>query len=252
MRSWVLCAGVVASSFVIASCDSKVSEADGSAIPVYLVLGQSNAVGMRSKQDLLPDGMKAENKNVLFLKDGKLVPISPYVTEPEGFGPEISFAYEMSKQKKIGIIKVAAGNTTLEKQWNPETNGELYKKTLSDISSFNKLAKIKVSGVIWMQGESDGYTYEAASKYKYRLEKLISNLKMETGNDSMTFSVCRVNSPEKDFPYTSEVRKAQEAVNSAGYRWFDCDGLTKGSDGVHYDTKGVITLGELFAKSISK
>ena len=53
------------------------------------------------------------------------------------------------------------------------------------------------------------------------------------------------------FKYTSIVRNAQENVHADGYKWFDCDGLSKGPDNLHYDTKGIINLGQLFAKSLN-
>jgi len=221
-------------------------------LPVYLLLGQSNMVGMRSDASKLPSELQKNQPNALFYKNNKWVSIAPGVTEDKGFGPEISFSKKMSEHGKIGIIKISAGNTTLENEWNSDNNGELYLKTLSVIREAEKTQKIQIQGVLWMQGESDGSTKEKAEEYKHRLESLIVNLKKETSNQNLAFSVCRITSPIDQFPFTPIVRKAQETVSIDGYSWFDCDSLSKGPDNLHYDTDGIVKLGELFYESITK
>lgn len=239
---------VLLSLSIFSGCNDN-SEKKQQPLSVYLLLGQSNMVGMRSDPSKLPMELTSIQSDSLFFKDGKWVPIGPGVTEDKGFGPEISFSKNMTEHNKIGIIKISAGNTTLDKEWNSDENGELYIKTLSVIHEAEKTRKIKIDGVLWMQGESDGATLERAKKYQSRLESLITNLKRETDNKKLSFSVCRITSPSEQFPFTTTVRKAQESINVGGYSWFDCDSLTKGPDNLHYDTNGIVKLGELFAKS---
>ncbi|WEF26354.1 sialate O-acetylesterase [Klebsiella aerogenes] len=237
----------LASALFISVCEK--TEA-ANAMPVYLLLGQSNMVGMRSVAADLPSNMQKPNKNALIYKDGKWIPVSPSSFEIKGFGPEVSFAHELAKKGKVGIIKVSAGDTKLALEWNSAPKGYLYEKTISEIKSAEKTKNIAIKGVMWMQGESDGITKEHAEAYKHNLEVFIKNIKKETGNNNLTFSVCRVTSPAPYFKYTPIVRKAQESIKMKGYKWFSCDDLTKGPDNLHYDTKGIVKLGELFSNSI--
>ncbi|NUD78851.1 hypothetical protein HUC42_02745 [Escherichia coli] len=241
----------VASAFFVSGCDRSDSVKAESPLPVYLLLGQSNMVGMRSVAEELPEDLKKPNENAIIFKDGKWVQVSPSSFEVKGFGPEVSFAHEVAKKEKIGIIKVSAGDTKLAKEWNSEPKGFLYQKTLAEISAAEKTRKISIKGVMWMQGESDGGNANYAEAYKSNLEKFISNIKKEAGNQNLKFSVCRVTSPESMFKYTPVVRHAQENVKAEGYKWFDCDGLSKGPDNLHYDTKGIVKLGWLFSQSIN-
>lgn len=237
--------------FFITSCNKSDNTFADNVLPVYLMLGQSNMVGMRSVAADLPPDMQKPNENALIYKSGKWIPVSPSSFEVKGFGPEVSFAYDISKKEKIGIIKVSAGNTTLAEEWNSDPKGYLYMKTMSEIRAAGATRKIAIKGVMWMQGESDGGNIEYAKSYKSNLEKFIRNIKSETGNENLTFSVCRITSPVSMFKYTPIVRNAQEEITENGYRWFDCDNLSKGPDNLHYDTQGIVKLGKLFSESIN-
>jgi hypothetical protein len=48
------------------------------------------------------------------------------------------------------------------------------------------------------------------------------------------------------------VRKAQQDCPAARYTWVDCDGLSKLGDNLHYDTAGLVKMGQLFAESALK
>jgi hypothetical protein len=231
----------------LAGCATKQDDS----LPVYLFLGQSNMVGMRSVPADLPADMRAEQPLALFFKGGAWLPLSAGVTEPKGFGPEISFSHEMAREgREFGLIKVSAGATTLAKEWSPTNPDGLYAKTIAQVEAAKRTRHIKVAGVLWMQGESDGQTAEMAAAYKANLKQFISAIRYDTGSDDAPFAVCRVTSPESQFPYTSQVRKAQEKVSASNYRWFDCDSLTRGPDNLHYDTSGQIRLGVKFADAL--
>ncbi|MCJ8203578.1 sialate O-acetylesterase [Pseudomonas sp. RGM2987] len=221
-----------------------------SPLPVYLLLGQSNMVGMRSDAEKLPGPMKRAQNNALFFKAGKWAPLAPGVSEVKGFGPEISFAQSMKGSGKFGIIKVSAGATTLFKEWNPNIGDSLYGKTLDLVQEAKRTRSIKIAGVLWMQGESDGATQEMADSYESNLKTLLSSLRSDLNEPHLPIAACRVTAPSTQFPFIETVRKAQESVQEPGYTWFNCDNLTKGPDNLHYDTQGQIALGQLFAEAL--
>lgn len=221
-------------------------------LPVYLLLGQSNMLGVRSSPEQLPENLKQTQENALFFHDNKWVPLAPGVSEKKGFGPEISFASKLPSNRKFGIIKLSAGDTNLAVDWSQKEKGKLYSRTIGLVNSAKATRPIKIKAVLWMQGESDAMDEKMAQSYSSNLKDFIKKLRHDLNDSSIAFSVCRETAPVDQFPYTNTVRLAQKDLQKSisAYEWFDCDGLSKGSDNLHYDTVGQINLGDLFAKSI--
>lgn len=219
-------------------------------MPVYLLLGQSNMVGFRSKVEELPADLMRPQPQALYFKNGAWVPLQPGVAEPTGIGPELSFAKRMASAGKFGLIKVAEGDTTLYGKWNPSTGDGLYARTLATVAEASKTRSIKITGVLWMQGESDGATNFMANTYSANLANLISSLRRDLAEPDLPVAVCRQTAPTDQYPFTEVVRAAQATDQIANYRWFDCDGIAKGPDNLHYTTAGQVKLGELFADAM--
>lgn len=220
-------------------------------LPTFLLLGQSNMVGMRSEATALPAEMKSINPNALFFKNGAWVGVEPGNTEPKGYGPEISFSNSTAYQgSQIGIIKISAGDTSLAAAWNPSIPGQMYQSTVDAIRSASATRPIRIVGVLWMQGESDGATVEMAQQYKSNLLSLISKLREDTSNPHLAFITARETAPSSLYPYTEMVRQAQVSIDDENYRWFSCDDLPKVADGLHYDSQGQILLGQRFAQAV--
>lgn len=223
------------------------------ALPVYLLLGQSNMVGMLSVIEELPENLRKTQKNTLFFKNGQWTPLAPGVSEPKGFGPEISFSERMgSTNHPIGIIKLSVGATSLYKDWNPKIDRSLYSQTIEVVEQASKTRDIRIAGILWMQGESDGATPEMANAYADNLKLMIESFRSDLNSPNLPLAACRVTAPASQFPYIETVRKAQQNESAKGYRWFDCDSLTKGPDNLHYDTAGQINLGRMFFEALSK
>ncbi len=221
-------------------------------LPVYLLLGQSNMLGIRSIPEQLPNHLKKPQPNARFFHDDRWLPLAPGVSEAQGFGPEISFAYEMSKHNNIGIIKISAGDTNLAVNWNPKTKDGLYSQTIDLVKKASLTKSIEIKAVLWMQGESDGLNEIMAKSYGSNLNQFINSLRSDLKKPSLPFSVCRETAPKQQFPYTDVVRLSQQNAQftTNNYQWFDCDKLPKGKDNLHYDTYGQVQLGKLFATSV--
>ena len=48
----------------------------------------------------------------------------------------------------------------------------------------------------------------------------------------------------------ARIIKAQEECKESGYAFIDCDSLPKTRDKVHYNTRGLVTMGNAFAKTV--
>jgi hypothetical protein len=226
--------------------------ADEKPLVTFVLAGQSNMVGKRCAKKELPDKLQKPNRQVLFFAAAmqSWIPIQPGKTEPQGFGPEISFGARMAERLKrpIGIIKHSRGGTNLAHQWNPDTPGSLYAELLARVKAARSTRKIHIAGMAWQQGGADSKREEMAVAYAQNLTKLIQRAREDFQNPKMAFVCGRI--PPKDNkrkPFWKPVRNAQQNLSLFHYAWIDCDAISVGPDKIHYDAKGMVTLGNLQA-----
>lgn len=180
----------------------------------------------------------------------------------DGFGPEVSFGYQLKKlfpKDEIYLIKSSTGGTNLAADWNPnpDSMGPQYKMfksrvdaALANLTDAGK--KPIVVGMIWMQGEDDSTNQAFAEAYQANLLNLIKRARTDFQAPEMRFVIGRITYMAKLWSTEERidiVRAAQQKVpeidkNAA---WFDTDDLLWCYYG-HYGTKGQIELGLRFAK----
>ncbi|AHF94250.1 hypothetical protein OPIT5_09215 [Opitutaceae bacterium TAV5] len=224
-------------------------------LKVFVLAGQSNMVGVRSEITALPENLKTENPDILFFDGQTWAPMKPGNTEAKGFGPEISFARKIHDAWKepVGIIKHSKGGSMLASNWSPRSTKEnLLAELLARVKAAQAAREIEIVGVLWMQGESDAVNEKRAALYANNLDLLIERFRSEFNNPALLFLCARVNPPEDRYPTAAIVRKAQEECTYAHYRLIDCDDLEKVGDNLHYNTRGIIELGNRFADAALK
>lgn len=166
---------------------------DDTLVRVFVFAGQSNMVGADSRASdvkLYPPfaGLEGPQKDVLFSycigreekaqSEGwvELQPVEDMV------GAELSFARRVSKEldAPIAIVKVAAGGTTLARDWNPdEPSGfKLYplalewtRKALQDLE--RRGVRYRLEGFCWHQGENDMFDPNMREAYARNLARFI-------------------------------------------------------------------------------
>ena len=168
-------------------------------IKVFILSGQSNMVGWGNSLEL-EDVLRYGTDNKLMFENGKWQKLKPHKTAGEKkekfglteftFGPEISFADEISKaypNETIGIIKSSTGGTGIlawSPNWTKEqanrTNdggkGDLYKVLLDKVKAAQKEADIEIVGFLWQQGGKDTTKLDLAKEYFDNLKSLIEGL----------------------------------------------------------------------------
>lgn len=223
-------------------------------LKVFVLAGQSNMVGKRSKARELPPELQREQPGALFFTGSAWVPLKAGVTEKRGFGPEISFAGRVSAAlgEPIGIMKVSVGGTSLAVDWSPQRRNSLYRKLLALVEKGAEFRPIRVVGMVWLQGGRDAKNKAHAEAYRSNFEAFIQRARADFKSPNMAFVCGRSASPEKKYPHVGLVREAQEHVRLPGYAWVDCDSIPMGSDGVHYSTKGHVESGRLLADVMLK
>ncbi len=196
------------------------------------------------------------------------------------FGVELSFAQKLQKlypNEKIALVKYACGGTSIDTManrksgyWEPDYSGkqgvnhyENFLKTINnafDVSDINGDGNNDVlipSGIIWMQGESDGNDEKVASRYYANLKRLMDLMRATFRNNDLPVVIGKISDSENDedgkvWDYGELVQYAQEKYakterNAAIVR---STKFYTYSDPWHYDSNGYIDLGEKFAEAI--
>lgn len=229
---------------------------DADTLVVFVCAGQSNMVGSRSEWSEVPVADREalqEGLNGVYHFDGS--EWLPYRIPELRFGPELAFAASMRREldRPIGIIHHARGGSNLAEDWNPEVADSLYQGLKEKVLNAQSAAKIKIVGMIWMQGENDSRDEAMSAAYGENLKNFIQRARADFKSPYMIFIAGRVNPRYPDgnwrqrFAFTPVVREAQENLQIERYGWIDCDDIPKVADNLHYDTNGLIKLGRRFA-----
>lgn len=248
--------------------------ASGKKIKLFILSGQSNMVGQGLSAEL-PQNLKTPNDRILLFEDGKWQPLRPL---RHTFGPEIAFAHAMAKQwpgETIGIVKQAWGGTGVL-AWNPRwtkekadlTNdgrkGNLWKVLTDKVNAAREAADCDVRGFLWQQGAKDMNSLVTAKAYLKNLSELVKGLRRETGvadlplilgtyrSDGVPDDVSDLdpeNYPSSRRPGAAYVIKAQWEAQTAlaPAKAIPLRNLPLHPENIHYNTAGILQLGELFA-----
>jgi len=194
------------------------------------------------------------------------------------FGVEMTFASELKlldPGAKIAIIKYSLGGTSIDEEaaanfgsWDPQyRDGEginqydHFLATVSnalssrDIDGDGRPDRLIPSGIIWMQGESDGnVTEEIALRYYDNLVELMELIRDALGDPEIPVVIGRISDSGNDpsgivWDFGDIIREAQEryAENDTNAGLVTSTDNYSYSDPWHYDSEGYIDLGRQFA-----
>lgn len=256
-------------------------------VRVFVVAGQSNAVGCNSDASQLPPELHAPQLDVLFwfeegpwsavhdpsrrIRSGAWVPLQ-FQSDPHygtfgsfvnGFGPEIKLGRVLADHYStdVAVLKFAINATSLAIDWDPGTADSLYEQMLDIVDeALAALASAghtgTLAGCFWMQGEWDALYGSYAAAYQSNLTAFIADLRAAWGKPGLPFIIGRLNThirecPYFSFPYLDTVRAAQQAVASSVPRTalVDTDDLPLYTDLLHFAAAGQLKLGGRFAEA---
>ncbi len=227
---------------------------------VILLGGQSNMLGVGLVSDLedkyLPD-------NITYLNYGLC---SEQLRHPDWFGPEVGLSRilsEKSPNRNLLLIKYAIGGSSLY-DWAPDYDPEKAKITshpefgnmfghyFSIIDSLSEFYNLNFVAVLWMQGEEDSKKPETAKGYYSNFKKLIRAFRRKTDNRELPFIFGEVNPATDRFPFVKIVQAAQlKAVKKIKFvNLIKTGDISKKADKVHYDSGGLLILGERFGNCL--
>ncbi len=205
---------------------------------------------------------------------------------PDKFGVELSMGTKLKQQnpkREVALIKHALSGSNLYNQWNPGENkndtthfGPEFKKFINTVETGLKNLeangfKPKIKAMVWQQGEGDARDIagmENSGNYGENLNHFIKRIREQLSAPKMLFVYGYVIPvPLKRFTGREEVREAQKNVDqnsdhqlaSKGAFVVETDDLPLRcdepdspypDDKVHFNTFGVLELGERFAYKI--
>ena len=268
-------------------------DGEGKSATVVLLGGQSNASGC-SRDDYLQKNV-SEEKYSEYKNGYDNVYINYYCTgtnESKGFvkcaakqgeaggyfGPELGLAekmHEMYPDEQFFIIKYAWGGSNLYDQWiSPSgkgATGNLYKNFVSFVEQsmeylIQKNYDVKISGMCWMQGESDALSAENATDYKTNLTKFISDLRERFDSYAADGKIAFVDALIAENPElwtycdllnaskreVAELSRMNALIDTNAAGLVCTEEPKENPDTAHYDSLSEIKLGHLFAEELAR
>lgn len=210
-----------------------------------------------------------------FSSDGKVNNLS------DRFGPELAFAKRLQSLypgEKIALVKYSKGGTSIDSLgasyfgcWEPDYQGKkginqydhfltTMRSALSvkDIDGNGVEDELVPSGILWMQGESDGDKTEAmAMRYHTHLKRLMDLVRAAMLTDDLPVAIGKISDSWND--KDGKVWDYGELVQYAQEKYARTDGSAAiirntryygYSDPWHYRSEDYIDLGARFADAI--
>lgn len=166
---------------------------------VFILSGQSNMNGYTNANDIFNDSYFTDYRNgfpvELYLAlNGNVIAKKNFYpgytgmewsgSSVKGFGPEMGIAKVLTSQmpgEQLVFIKVSWGGTGLAKDWVNEQSGVFLwfknqvRTALSLIESSSPQG-YQISGMFWMQGETDAENKDAAYNYASNLKYFVESM----------------------------------------------------------------------------
>lgn len=238
-------------------------------VKLFILGGQSNMDGCGVGNEL-PDTYKLHPENTMTWDNKKkewteLGTDSFSERRKHKFGPEIAFSHVLAKKypkHTIAVVKTSGGGTKLWKHWLPDQ--AMYKRFLTNMeNALEQLAdsgvSCEISGMLWMQGESDAETIEWANDYENNLKILLNDVRLQTKKKDLPIVMGRISigllrETPWPFPYTERVQEAQDKVAAEDDNVFiiNTNKLKTLKDNTHFNSEAQIWLGKKMGRIMLK
>ena len=236
-------------------------------IDLFLLTGQSNMKG----RGTVPPDQKEDSRIVMMLMKGDqwVVARDPLHTAIQkdsidgsgnaGVGPGLSFAQSVAAHEPnvmVGLIPCAVGGSKVG-QWQKGVPNSLYDAAIERAKTALKQGapgKVRICGVLWLQGESDTKE-ELYSSYQENFLKVVDNVRADLNLPELPFIACTICSfIEKRaavYPHVKEINAV--LLNLPNLRphtaCVDARDLTGSiGDNLHYNTESQTVIGPRYAE----
>ncbi len=249
--------------------EDAIDAAATATLNVYLIAGQSNAGGGAQVAELSPENSSFAEAyaNVQFAEELEC-PVDflggacerttgwrPLAPRPGGgtneyFGIELSAGRRLDERfGEVAIIKHATSGTNIWKEWDTNTPNSLwqYMTTFVDARMAELPPGARIAGFLWIQGDGDANTPQAAGSYGENLGWFIMRLRQEYGA-AIPVVLARVNPLGS---YGAAVQSGQDQVSTyvSGVTVVETADLALRDD-QHYAADSFIELGQRMANAM--
>ena len=230
-------------------------------IDLFIWAGQSNAKGSQGDASQYPDDPNNLDEQILFnwtVIDGESSDgwgtMEPQVGSfiDGHFGPEVSFSRSLAEAGyNPAIFKYTKGATSIYQHWLTPGDGGFYDDMILKLNTaINELESlgytVNIRGFVWIQGESDSNSPEAAAAYFNNISSIIDDIRIVTDNSSLPILL---SVDEKFFIYSGheqpEILNAHQniALNDDTIKFTSMYGFPK-ADYTHLTPAGLVMHGE--------
>ncbi len=244
----------------LAACEAR-------AIQVFALWGQSNAgdsaityTGM--DPELLAPQESLYQYSAWPAETFTWSPMAPHGSGNKYFGPELSFARDMSEQlgEPVAVIKVSYSGTSLWHRWMPLPNSA-YPTALNDIyplalaktqTAIAQLADAglapELAGMLWVQGEGDANYEWSGMAYDDNLLTLVAAVRADLNAPDMPFVYNQLHvNVARNYPALVRESQANAELIGVNMHMVNIDDLSLNVDSVHFPALTQIALGGRFA-----
>lgn len=238
--------------------------AQAAPVDVYLIAGQSNAVGHApeappealAKQDVPYEFWIHSGSPTLVAEPMELQTLRPYwpLYQWSSYGPELSLAHALEQRgRNVAVVKVAQGGVNAF-AWQPGVTGLFdqlvwsAREMAADLTARGD--EPRIAGLVWVQGEADAAQNAwTRDNYDRHLRTLFNELRGQLGPFPIVLNRLHSGLDPAAFPYGDHIRQVQDelAATLPDVGVVRVDGLPLNSDGVHFAGATQIALGRLAA-----
>lgn len=248
-------------------------------IEVVLVGGQSNAVGTGTDASTLGNPALANPQTdtlYWFGNSGDALANQLISLQPRtggGFGPELALGQVLTQQlgsasSQVAIVKWAQGTTGFidgeTDTWHAGGDATLvgdgtlyasFQSTVNDalaaIQAANPTATVRVSGMVWMQGERDANFTEAdALDYQSDLGLMVQDVRSTYGSDIVFVQGQLSNKISRTYLDAVQSGQASLAAGDARGGIVSTQSFSFNADNLHYDSAGQVLLGSAMGGTV--
>ncbi len=177
-----------------------------------------------------------------------------------GFGPEIGLARTLLQhqpEQPLAVIKIAYNGTSVT-EWQHHAAAKefnCYQALVSETrTAIRKAAEkglsMRIRALVWVQGESDGND-RYAGKYENNLNTMINALRQDLAAPGLVVLLGFNTKFKTGSPAIQQVVQAQKnlAAEHKSIVYVDSRNCAM-ANGVHFNSKGTLELGRLFAEKL--
>lgn len=221
----------------------------------FLLIGQSNMAGRGFIHEVEP----IENKNIKILRNGRWRPLyQPVNNDRDTAGVNLaeSFAdlYQKEHNVEVGLIPCADGGSCMD-QWQEGSLLFDHACYMTELASRTS----NIAGILWHQGESDGYD-ERYPVYEEKLLVMMNAFRKKMGLEDVPLLLGGLGdylSHSTKYEYLKNCVYVDEALQSAAKKLHRCgfvsaEGLTSNDDFLHFNAKSLREFGERYYREFLK